>query len=147
VRCPACENGSSKVVDSRPGLGGAEIRRRRECDACSHRFTTWERIESVTPLVVKRDARREPFDPDKIRRSLLIACRKRPVSADAIERIVHRTASRVEALGEREVSSESIGGVLLDELKAVDPVSYARFASVYRRFETLDEFAQLVRES
>jgi len=140
VRCPACGNTSSKVVDSRPAPDGDAIRRRRSCERCGARFTTWERIEELVPLVVKRDGRREPFQRDKLRRSLSIACRKRPVSADQIERIVARIA---DAVSEREVSSEDIGQLVLVELGEIDEVAYARFASVYLRFESLEEFRAL----
>mgnify|MGYP000486181526 CR=1 FL=1 len=140
MRCPACGNTSSKVVDSRPAPDGDAIRRRRSCERCGARFTTWERIEELVPLVVKRDGRREPFQRDKLRRSLSIACRKRPVSADQIERIVARIA---DAVSEREVSSEDIGQLVLVELGEIDEVAYARFASVYLRFESLEEFRAL----
>ena len=139
--CPACGNTSSKVVDSRPAPDGDAIRRRRACERCGARFTTWERIEELVPLVVKRDGRREPFQRDKLRRSLSIAARKRPISADQIERIVARIA---DCVSEREVGSEEIGRLVLDELAATDEVAYARFASVYLRFESLDEFKGLV---
>ena len=143
MRCPACGHQSSKVVDSRPGPDGVEIRRRRECESCQHRFTTYERREGSEKMVLKRDGRHEPFDRDKIRRSLRTACRKRPVSADAIERMVERAAARVEDTVDREVSSGAIGMHLLEELRRVDEVSFARFASVYQRFEALDDFLQL----
>jgi transcriptional repressor NrdR len=143
VRCPACGQLSSKVVDSRPGPDGLEIRRRRECEDCSHRFTTYERTDGSAKMVMKRDGRHEPFDREKIRRSLRTACRKRPVSADAIERMVERAAARVEDSPDREVSSEVIGLHLLDELKQVDEVSFARFASVYQRFQSLNDFVEL----
>lgn len=141
--CPACGHQSSKVVDSRPGPDGLEIRRRRECESCQLRFTTYERREDSEKMVLKRDGRHEPFDRDKIRRSLRTACRKRPVSADAIERMVERAAARVEDSPEREVGSGEIGLHLLEELRKVDEVSFARFASVYQRFEALDDFVEL----
>lgn len=140
MRCPACGNNASKVVDSRPAPDGDAIRRRRSCERCGARFTTWERIEELVPLVSKRDGRREPFQRDKLRRSLSLACRKRPVSADEIERIVARIA---DAVSEREVASEEIGRLVLDELAGTDEVAYARFASVYLRFESLEEFQDL----
>ncbi|MCP4870809.1 MAG: transcriptional repressor NrdR [Proteobacteria bacterium] len=143
MRCPACGHEGSKVVDSRPGLDGMEIRRRRECEKCTHRFTTYERMEGGAKMVVKRDGRHEPFDRDKIRRSLRTACRKRPVSADAIARIEERVSAKVEAAPEGEVTSEAIGLQLLEELRDVDEISFARFASVYRRFESLADFTEL----
>ena len=143
MRCPSCRNQASRVVDSRPSPEGAEIRRRRECEHCSTRFTTYERVEGTGKMVVKRDGRRAPFDPEKVRRSLRTACRKRPVSADAIEAMVQRATSMVEDRPEREVSTRDLGRQLLEELSEVDEVSYARFASVYRRFESLADFEAL----
>ena len=144
MKCPSCGHGASRVVDSRPSLEQGEIRRRRACEQCGVRFTTYERIDGVGKMVVKRDARRQPFDPDKIRRALRIACRKRPVSADEIERVVGRIASRIDEAAEQEVPSEDIGRQLLRELAVVDEVSFARFASVYLRFEKLTDFVRLV---
>jgi transcriptional repressor NrdR len=143
VRCPACGSLASKVVDSRPAPEGTEIKRRRACEACGERFTTYERVEVQLPLVVKRDGRREPWDADKLRWALRTACRKRPVTAEAMEAMVARTTARVIAQGEREVATSEIGEALLDELHAVDEVAYARFASVYRQFERLADFVSL----
>lgn len=140
MRCPACGNTSSKVVDSRPAPDGDAIRRRRACERCGARFTTWERVEELVPLVVKRDGRREPFQRDKVRRSVSIATRKRPVNADQIEGIVARIA---DAVTDREAASEELGRLVLDELADIDEVAYARFASVYLRFESLAEFQAL----
>ena len=140
MRCPACGNTSSKAVDSRPAPDGDAIRRRRACERCGARFTTWERVEELVPLVVKRDGRREPFQRDKVRRSVSIATRKRPVTADQIERIVSRIA---DAVTDREADSEELGRLVLEELADIDEVAYARFASVYLRFESLEEFRSL----
>lgn len=142
--CPACGNTVSRVVDSRPAPDGDAIRRRRACDRCGERFTTWERVEEVVPLVVKRDGRREPFQRDKIRRSVSIAVRKRPIPADEVERIVARVSDEVIRSVGSEMSSEDVGELVLSELAAVDEVAYARFASVYMRFESLADFADLV---
>ncbi len=146
MRCPACGHSASRVVDSRPGLDGLEIRRRRECEGCHGRFTTYERIELQPPMVVKRDGRREPFDANKLRRALRTACRKRPVDAEALERIVRTVTHKLSATGDREVDATAIGRELLDDLAHVDQVAYARFASVYLRFETLADFDTLLRE-
>ncbi len=143
MKCPSCSHSTSRVVDSRPSPEQGEIRRRRECEKCTSRFTTYERIDGQGAMVLKRDGRREPFDADKIRRALRIACRKRPVSADAIERAVGRVALSVDESPEQELPSEEIGKRLLAELAAVDEVSFARFASVYLRFERLEDFVQL----
>jgi transcriptional repressor NrdR len=134
------------VVDSRPSPEQGEIRRRRECEHCAGRFTTYERVDGIGAMVLKRDGRREPFDPDKVRRALRIACRKRPVSADAIERVVGRIASGVDESPEQELPSQEIGRRLLEELASVDEVSFARFASVYLRFESLADFARLAAQ-
>jgi len=143
MRCPSCSHLASKVVDSRPGNEGQEIRRRRECELCRHRFTTHERCEQIVPLVVKRDGRREEFQRDKVRGALRTACRKREVTAEIIETIVDRVSNELEGLAAREVSSQEIGELLLDELAQVDQVAYARFASVYLRFDTLSDFITL----
>jgi len=143
MRCPSCSHLASKVVDSRPGNEGQEIRRRRECESCQHRFTSYERCEQIVPLVVKRDGRREEFEREKLRRALRTACRKRSVSAEVIEQIVQRVANELEGTAAREVSSEEIGERLLGELAEVDQVAYARFASVYLRFDTLSDFISL----
>jgi len=143
MRCPSCSHLASKVVDSRPGNEGQEIRRRRECELCRHRFTTYERCEQIVPLVVKRDGRREEFEREKLRRALRTACRKRSISAEVIEQIVERVANDLEGTAAREVSSEEIGERLLGELAEVDQVAYARFASVYLRFDTLSDFISL----
>ena len=143
MRCPGCSSTASRVVDSRPGPDGGSIRRRRECEDCAGRFTTYERVEAVVPMIVKRDGRREPFDPDKVRSALRTACRKRPVSSDTIERILERVGSGLTQSGDREAATSAIGDALLHELKAVDEVSYARFASVFLRFENLDDFVGL----
>lgn len=141
--CPACGNTSSRVVDSRPAPDGDAIRRRRACERCGERFTTWERVEEVVPLVVKRDGRREPFQRDKIRRSVSIAIRKRPIAAEEMERIVTRVSDAVVRSVGSEMESEAIGELVLAELGAVDEVAYARFASVYLRFQNLDDFRSL----
>ncbi len=143
MRCPSCSHLASKVVDSRPGNEGQEIRRRRECELCRHRFTTYERCEQIVPLVIKRDGRREEFQRDKVRSALRTACRKREVTAEVIEKIVDRVSNELEGSAAREVSSQEIGEHLLNELAQVDQVAYARFASVYLRFDTLSDFITL----
>ena len=147
MRCPSCSHLASKVVDSRPGNEGQEIRRRRECELCHDRFTTYERCEQIVPLVVKRDGRREEFQRDKLRRALRTACRKRSVTAEVIEDIVERLANDLEGTAAREVESQEIGKHLLNALAKVDQVAYARFASVYLRFDTLSDFQTLVGKS
>ena len=147
MHCPSCSHLASKVVDSRPINEGQEIRRRRECENCHARFTTYERCEQIVPLVVKRDGRREEFERDKLRRALRTACRKRSVTAEIIEDIVDRVADELEGAAAREVASQEIGERLLNELAQVDQVAYARFASVYLRFDTISDFQSLVDRS
>ncbi|RII27149.1 MAG: transcriptional regulator NrdR [Geobacter sp.] len=140
MKCPFCSFADSKVVDSRPDKGGADIRRRRECESCGKRFTTHERVEDILPLVVKKDGRREPFDRLKLIAGIQKACEKRPVSAEAIERMVDRLETRLQESSEKEVPSTTIGEWVMNELHALDQVAYVRFASVYRSFKDINEF-------
>ncbi|HEY2322933.1 MAG TPA: transcriptional regulator NrdR [Thermoanaerobaculia bacterium] len=142
MRCPFCGNMEDRVVDSREGREGDVIRRRRECTRCDRRFTSYEKIESLPLFVVKRDERREPFDRDKLMRGLQIACRKRPVSQDALERLADSVEAAVNDAGEREISSQRIGSMVMSQLRDLDPVAYVRFASVYRNFEDVDAFVK-----
>ncbi len=140
MRCPYCGHLEDRVVDSREGQEGQAVRRRRECLGCGRRFTTYERIEEILPQVVKKDGRREPFDRKKIVEGLHIACRKRPVSAAQIEEIVAAVERKLQELGEKEIPSSVIGETVVERLKALDPVAYVRFASVYRDFRDVGEF-------
>jgi transcriptional repressor NrdR len=142
VRCPYCGDDSNRVVDSRLGRDEAEIRRRRECLECGRRFTTRERVEDVLPKVVKRDERREEFDRRKLLASVEKACAKRPVSIDALERLADRIEKRLQESGQAEVPSERVGEWTLEELCAVDLMSAARFASVFRGFESADDYVE-----
>ena len=142
MRCPFCGNPEDKVIDSRASKDGREIRRRRECEACNRRFTTYERIEESMPMVVKRDGRREPFDRNKIERGLTHALAKRPVGLDAIKQLAEDVEREVSELGVAEIESRAIGERVLPRLRARDQVAYVRFASIYRDFRDLDEFAQ-----
>lgn len=142
MRCPFCGNMEDRVVDSREGRDGDVIRRRRECTRCDRRFTSYEKIESLPLFVVKRDERREPFDRDKLMRGLQIACRKRPVSQDALERLADSVEGAINDAGEREISSQRIGSMVVSQLRDLDPVAYVRFASVYRNFEDVDAFVK-----
>jgi transcriptional repressor NrdR len=149
MQCPYCHQLDSRVVDSRLAGGGTVTWRRRECDACKRRFTTYERVEYTLPTVVKKDGQREPFDRQKIMRSVSIACNKRPVSSDQIEAQVDAIERELAERGDREVSSLWIGERVMAVLKDLDPVAYVRFASVYKSFRDIDEFmaemTQLVR--
>ena len=140
MRCPFCRTPDSRVVDSRLGKEGDAIRRRRHCDRCGRRFTTYERPDATMPLVVKKDGRREPFDRHKIVNGLLRACEKRPVPADTIEAVADRIERQVQERGEREIASSVVGEAVMRELHALDAVAYVRFASVYRSFGDVHEF-------
>jgi len=142
MHCPFCGHVETKVIDSRLAGEGRQIRRRRECLACSERFTTFESAELVMPLVVKTDRTREPFDEAKLRAGMGKALEKRPVSREALDEAVSRIAHKVRGLGEREVSSRAIGELVMSELRQLDEVAYVRFASVYRSFQDLDAFRE-----
>lgn len=146
MKCPFCGISDSKVVDSRPDKGGSGIRRRRECEQCSKRFTTHERIEDILPLVLKKDGRREPFDRMKIISGIKKACEKRPISVEEIERLVDRLETRIQETSEREISTTVIGEWVMKELHDLDEVAYVRFASVYRSFRDINEFMQELQE-
>ncbi len=139
MRCPFCQGRDTRVVDSRELSNGTGIRRRRECASCGRRFTTYERVESGALMVVKRDGRREEFDPRKLRDKLRIALTKRPVSQEEIDRIVAGVEAQLLELGTVEVPSTAIGEIALRELRKIDEVAYIRFASVYLSFEDLED--------
>jgi transcriptional repressor NrdR len=143
--CPKCSSQDDKVIDSRLSKDGTSIRRRRECIACESRFTTYEQIERVELLAVKRDGRREPFDRQKLLGSLIKACEKRPISLDIMEESVHEIISDLESGQDREISTKTIGAKVMERLHSVDPVAYVRFASVYRRFEDIGEFIEEIQ--
>ena len=143
MRCPFCLTPARQVRDSRPAEDGAAIRRRRHCAACGGRFTTFERVQLRELVVAKKNGRREPFSRDKLARSVGIACRKRPVSDEAIERLVSGVVRRLEAGGEAEIPAGEIGALVMEGLKGLDPVAYIRFASVYRDFTEASDFAAI----
>jgi transcriptional repressor NrdR len=142
MRCPHCEHEESKVLDSRPVEEGAAIRRRRECLNCGRRFTTYERVDHVPLMVVKRDERREPFSREKVLAGLVRATGKRPVSIDALETLVDDLEREIRNRGEREVTSEAVGTMVMERLRNLDDVAYVRFASEHRRFEDVDVLAE-----
>ena len=139
MKCIYCNCTESRVVDSRPTEDGA-IRRRRECERCQRRFTTYEKIEMLPVLVIKKDKRREPFDASKVRNGIIKACEKRPVALSEIEKLVNRIETSVCSQPEQEVTSERIGELVMDGLKTLDEVAYIRFASVYRQFKDVQSF-------
>ena len=142
MKCPFCCCEESKVIDSRPTDEGERIRRRRECLNCQKRFTTYEIIESLPLIVIKRDKTREIFDREKLLNGLLRACQKRPVSVDTLENLVDEIEASLQNSLEREVTSEKIGAMVMDRLKDIDEVSYVRFASVYRQFKDINTFME-----
>ncbi len=150
MKCPFCSYAESKVIDSRPTDEGEKIRRRRECMNCAKRFTTYEIIENVPIIVVKKDKSREEFDRDKLFRGILRSCEKRPVSIDTIDRMVSDIETSLHNSLDREVTSVHIGEMVMDKLKDVDEIAYVRFASVYRQFKDIntfmDELSKLLRE-
>jgi transcriptional repressor NrdR len=146
VRCPFCRAPDSRVIDSRELSGGDMIRRRRECVNCGRRFTTYERVEGASLVVVKKDGRRQEFDPVKLRQKLRVALTKRPIGEEDIDALLARVESHLLALGTAEVPSSAIGEAVLRELKALDEVAYIRFASVYRQFQDIDDLRREVEE-
>lgn len=142
MRCPFCSHENSQVKDSRPTEDGASIRRRRQCEECSARFTTFERVQLRDLSVVKAGNRREPFDRSKLERSIAIACRKRPVPAERLDRLVSSLQRQIETSGDSEIASTRIGEMVMDGLKALDPVAYIRFASVYKDFREAKDFEE-----
>lgn len=146
MRCPFCQHDDTQVLDTRVSEEGDSIRRRRRCPDCDKRFTTYERIELVLPTIVKKNGSRAEYERVKLNASLMLALRKRPVSAEAIEAAVVRIEEKLMGFGVREVPSERLGELVMRELKKLDKIAYIRFASVYRSFEDVDEFADVIRE-
>ena len=140
MKCPYCNNSDTRVIDSRPAEDGASIRRRRSCDECGKRFTTYEKVETIPLIIIKKDNNREQYDRGKIETGVLRACYKRPVSAEAIQRTVNIIEGKIFNLEEKEISSSTIGEIVMEELKTLDEVAYVRFASVYREFKDVNTF-------
>lgn len=146
MRCPYCGHEETQVVETRESDEGDVVRRRRRCTSCDKRFTTYERSEIALPAVVKKNGTRAEFDPAKVRASMDLALRKRPVSVEQVDAAIERIQDRLLATGLREVPSTRVGELVMRELKRIDKVAYVRFASVYRSFEDVDEFRQLIRD-
>ena len=146
MRCPFCSTDDTRVLDSRDSNEGAVIRRRRECEACKRRFTTYERVDELNPLVIKKDGRREGFDRDKLLMGLKKACEKRPVSVEQLETIITGIERKLQETGEKEIPSTMIGEEVMRRLPALDEVAYVRFASVYRSFRDIAEFMDELKE-
>ncbi len=143
--CPFCHTQETKVIDSRLVSEGNQVRRRRECIQCAERFTTYETAELVMPLIIKRDGRRKPYDEEKLRAGLARALEKRPVSVESQEAAIGRLKQQLRAGGEREVSSQAVGEMVMRELRELDDVAFVRFASVYRRFQDVNEFNEEIK--
>lgn len=145
MKCPFCAHLEDKVVDSREGKDGRVIRRRRECLGCARRFTSYERIDEIAFMVVKKDERREPYDRGKILAGLARACQKRPISPSSLEGIADEIEQILQASGEREIAAQVIGEKVMERLRQLDTVAYVRFASVYRQFQDVDQFMRELR--
>lgn len=146
MKCPYCGEDNTQVVDTRENEDGDTVRRRRRCLSCDKRFTTYERVELQLPLVVKKNGSRVDYDREKLRSSMMLALRKRPVASESVENALDRIEEKLVQLAEREVNSERVGELVMRELKKLDKVAYIRFASVYRNFEDVDEFSDAIRE-
>ena len=146
MRCPYCHSEDTQVLDTRASEEGDSIRRRRRCNACDKRFTTYERVELAMPVIVKKNGSRTEFEPAKLRASLMLALRKRPVSADAVDAAIRRIEEKLLSSGEREIMSGQIGELVMRELRRLDKIAYIRFASVYRSFEDVSEFRDAIDE-
>jgi len=146
MKCPFCGHDEDRVIDSRPAEDGAAIRRRRECIGCGARFTTYEKIETLPLLVIKKDGTREPFNRDKLLNGLLKACEKRPVSNEQLMEVLTFVEGQVQNAVNREISSQDIGELVMKKLKEIDEVAYVRFASVYRQFKDVNSFLEELNE-
>lgn len=146
MRCPFCGNIETQVKDSRPAEDHAAIRRRRSCPGCGGRFTTYERVQLRDLVVIKKSGRREDFDRDKLARSIRIAMQKRPVEPERIEQMISGIVRRLESMGDTDIPSDVIGGIVMESLARIDTVAYVRFASVYKNFQEADDFEDFVAE-
>ena len=140
MKCPYCNEADTKVIDSRPADDNSSIRRRRQCERCGKRFTTYEKLETMPLMVIKKDESRETYDRSKIEKGVLLACHKRPISADTISKLVDEVEIEIFAREEKEISTSLIGELIMDRLKDLDAVAYVRFASVYREFKDVNTF-------
>ena len=146
MKCPYCNHPDTRVIDSRPAEDGSAIRRRRSCDECGKRFTTYEMVETIPLIIIKKDNNREQYNRSKIERGIIRACYKRPVSAEAIQKAVERIEIKIFNLEAKEVSSTDVGEIVMDELKELDEVAYVRFASVYREFKDVNTFMDEIKK-
>lgn len=146
MKCPFCGKENTKVIDSRPAEDNSSIRRRRQCDVCGKRFTTYEKVETIPLIVIKKDDNREPYDREKIQGGIIRSCHKRPVSANQISEMVEDIENQIFNMEEKEIPSSTIGELVMDKLKDVDQVAYVRFASVYREFKDVNTFMHEIKK-
>ena len=146
MKCPYCSHPDTRVVDSRPADDNSSIRRRRQCDGCGKRFTTYEKVETIPLIIIKKDNNREQYNRGKIERGVLRACYKRPVSADSIQKTVDRIETKIFSLEEKEIPSSVVGEIVMEELQRLDEVAYVRFASVYREFKDVNTFMDEIKK-
>ena len=146
MKCPYCGVENTRVIDSRPADEGAAIRRRRQCDACNKRFTTYEKVDAIPLVVVKKDMNREPYDRSKIEAGVFRSCHKRPISVDQIKAFVDELENEIFAMDDKEIESTIIGELLMEKLKSLDPVAYVRFASIYREFKDVNTFMDEIKK-
>lgn len=146
MKCPFCGKENTKVIDSRPAEDNSSIRRRRQCDICGKRFTTYEKVETIPLIVIKKDDNREPYDREKIQGGIIRSCHKRPVSANQISEMIEEIENQIFNMEEKEIESSVIGELVMDKLKDVDQVAYVRFASVYREFKDVNTFMHEIKK-
>ena len=146
MKCPYCNVENTRVIDSRPADDGGTIRRRRQCDACMKRFTTYEKVEAIPMVVIKKDMNREPYDRSKIESGVFRSCHKRPISVDQINSFVDEVENAIFAMDKKEIDSSIIGEIIMDKLKELDPVAYVRFTSVYREFKDVNTFMEEIKK-
>ena len=146
MKCPFCGKENTRVIDSRPADDGSSIRRRRQCDECSKRFTTYEKVEAIPLVVIKKDNNREPYDRSKIEAGVFRSCHKRPISVDQINSLVDEVENAVFNMEEKEIPSSMIGQLVMEKLRDLDPVAYVRFASVYREFKDVNTFMSVIKK-
>lgn len=142
MKCPYCGEADTKVIDSRSADDNSSIRRRRQCISCGKRFTTYEKLETMPLMIIKKDDSREPYDRSKVEHGILLSCRKRPVSSQQISKMIDEIENQIFSMEEREIPASTIGELIMEKLKAVDEVAYVRFASVYREFKDLNAFME-----
>ena len=145
MKCPFCGNDNTKVIDSRP-TDDSSIRRRRQCESCGKRFTTYEKVETMPLIVIKKDNNREPYDREKIVAGIVRSCHKRPVSISSINAMVDEIETKIFNIGEKEITTTTIGAIVMEELKKLDEVAYVRFASVYREFKDVNTFMDEIKK-